>query len=69
MANSVVIDYPSDLPKLRLPAAVQARLNFLLDKQDQGNPLTAEERDEAEGIVSLAEILSFLKLHAERMSR
>ena len=66
VAKSLVIDYPNDLPKLRLPAAVQARLNSLLDKQDEGNPLTDEERDEAEGLVSLAETLSFLKLRAER---
>ncbi len=55
---------PGDLGKFRLPAGVQRRLNELLDRQDQGTPLTAAERREAEGLVELAEMLSLLKLRA-----
>jgi hypothetical protein len=62
----VLINYPDDLPRLLLPAAVQARLTQLLDRQDQGQPLTEAERAEAEGLVTLAETLSLLKLRAER---
>jgi hypothetical protein len=69
VTESVVIDYPSDLPRFKLPPGVQARLNDLLDRQDRGETLTEAERDEAEGLVSLAETLSLLKLRAERMAR
>jgi hypothetical protein len=51
-----------------LPAAVQARLAYLLDRQDDGHPLTDDERAEAEGLVAVAETLSLLKLRAERMA-
>jgi hypothetical protein len=39
-----------DLQNYRLPAGVQARLQHLLDKQDDGVPLSDEERSEAEGL-------------------
>jgi hypothetical protein len=38
----------------------------LLDRQDQGTPLNAAERKEAEGLVELAEMLSLLRLRASR---
>jgi hypothetical protein len=56
-------------PLLRLPPAVAARLQALLDRQDSGQPLTSLERDEAEGLVNLAELLTLLRLRAERTSR
>lgn len=68
MSDRILIDYPDDLPRLRLPAGVQARLTELLDRQDRGQPLTDAERAEAEGIVAVAETLSLLKLRAERMA-
>ena len=55
---------PGDLGKFRLPTGVQRRLNDLLDRQDQGKPLTASERSEAEGLVEVSEMLSLLKLRA-----
>jgi hypothetical protein len=55
---------PGDLGKFRLPAGVQQRLSQLLDRQDQGFPLTAAERLEAEGLVDLSEMLSLLKLRS-----
>jgi hypothetical protein len=62
----VELDLPDDMTRFRLPAGVQARLTDLLDRQDRGQPLTEAERAEAEGLVSLAELLSLLKLRAER---
>lgn len=66
MTRRLVINYPSDLPGFQLPMGVQARLNDLLDCQDCGETLTDAERDEAEGLVSLAETLSLLGLPADR---
>lgn len=60
------IEIPVRLARFQLPEAVQARLQYLLDKQDAGNPLTAEERREAEGLVDLAEFFSLLNLRAKR---
>ena len=42
---------------------------MLLDRQDSGKKLTNAERKEAEGLVELAEMLSLLKLKAERVWR
>lgn len=68
MSQSVAInlDMPDDLAQFRLPVGVNARLQKLLDKQDSGARLSAAERDEAEGLVNLAEMLSLLRLRAER---
>lgn len=63
------IDVPPELADFRLPAAVQARLQYLLDRQDGGNPLTPDERQEAEGLVDLAEFLSLLRLRIIRTSK
>ena len=60
---------PDDLGRLRLPAALNSRLQELLDKQDRGKPLSLAEREEAEGLVDLAEFLSFLRLRAKRVGR
>jgi hypothetical protein len=60
------IEIPVDLARFELPAAVQARLQFLLDRQDDGEPLTTAERQEAEGLVEMAEFLSWLHLRAQR---
>ena len=59
------IQIPVKLARFELPEAVQARLQFLLDRQDEGNVLTVEERKEAEGLVELAEFLSLLKLRSQ----
>jgi hypothetical protein len=62
------IEIPADLVRFRLPDAVQARLQHLLDRQDAGDPLTPEERQEAAGLVELAELLSLLRLRVDRAS-
>lgn len=58
------IELPGDLARFRLPAGVNSRLAALLDKQDSGETLTAEERAEAEGLVDLADTLTYLGLKA-----
>ena len=67
MARSVVIELqmPGDLKQFRLPRGVNRRLQELLDKQSQEGHLSRAERQEAEGLVNLAEMLSLLRLRAE----
>jgi hypothetical protein len=66
---TIEVGLPDDLARFRLPQAVAARLQTLLDRQDSGEPLTAAERDEAEGLVNLAEFLTLLRLRAERIAQ
>ena len=68
MARQMVIelDAPDDLGRFDLPVGVHNRLQHLLDKQDREGGLSAEEREEAEGLVDLSELLSFLKSRAQR---
>jgi hypothetical protein len=63
---AIELEMPDDLARFRLPTAVDARLQELLNRQDRGQPLSREERQEAEGLVDLAELLSLLRLRAER---
>jgi hypothetical protein len=60
------IEIPANLVMFQLPDAVHARLQELLDRQDQGKELSPTERGEAEGLVELAEFLSLLQLRAHR---
>ena len=69
MTLTLEVDLPADLAQFQLPKAVAARLQDLLDCQDSGQDLTARERDEAEGLVDLAEVLTLPRLRAERMTR
>ena len=62
MSLTIEVDLPADLARFQLPAAVAARLQNLLDRQDSGEPLTAQERGEAEGLADLVEFLSLLRL-------
>ncbi len=71
MPSSVLIELeiPTDLEQFRLPAGVQQCLQDLLDCQDQGTALTPAERQEAEGLVNLAELLSLLRLCGQRVAQ
>ena len=60
------VELPDDLARLSLPEGVDRRLHVLLDKQDLGEPLTEDERVEAEGLVDLADLLALLALRALR---
>lgn len=62
----VYLQIPDDLARLRSPEAGHRRLDSLLDQQDRGEPLSADERLEAEGLVDLAELLTVLRLRVER---
>ena len=66
---AIELEVPDDLARFRLPAGVNARLQELLDRQDDGVPLSAAERQEAEGLVSLAELLTLLRLRGERRGK
>ena len=68
MTLTLDVDLPDDLERFRLPEAVAARLQSLLDQQDAGKSLSVQERDEAEGLVDLAEFLTLLRLRAERLT-
>lgn len=63
------IEWPDDQERLRLPKAVERRLHQLLDKQDSGQPLTDEERREAEGLADLNDLISLLRLRSERLRK
>jgi hypothetical protein len=69
MTLALEVDLPADLARFRLPDGVATRLQTLLDRQDSGQPLTPQERAEAEGLVNLSELLTLLRLRAERMSQ
>jgi hypothetical protein len=66
MTLTLEVELPDDLAGLQLPAAVAARLQGLLDRQEEGTPLSSEEKGEAEGLVSLAEFLTLLRLREQR---
>jgi hypothetical protein len=68
MTWTLEVDLPDDLACFRLPDAVAARLQNLLDRQDSGQPLTTQEREEAEGLVNLSEFLTLLRLRVERLA-
>ena len=65
----VELEMPTDLDAFTLPTGVNERLQELLDRQDQGQPLTSAERLEAEGLVNVAELLSLLRLRTQRIWR
>jgi len=65
----IEIDMPADRERFTLPLGVKHRLDALLDRQDRDDPLTPDERNEAEGLVDLAELLTLLKLRAKRVAK
>lgn len=67
MTTTIEVDLPADLARFKLPAAVAARLHELLDRQDAGQTLSSQEREEAQGLVDLAELLTLLRLRSERL--
>ena len=67
-AIQIRVGVPDELATLSLPAGVQARLQELLGRQDDGVTLTPAERDEAEGLVDLTELLSLLRIRSQRLA-
>jgi hypothetical protein len=66
---AIEVELPEDLARCWLPAGVTARLQELLDRQDERGCLSRAERAEAEGLVNLAEFLTLLRLRAERRTK
>ena len=66
---TVKIEMPISARQIKLPKGVDDRLQNLLDRQDRGEKLTAEEKREANGLVELAEMLSLMRLRSERVTR
>ncbi|MCI0642587.1 MAG: hypothetical protein L0Y72_02745 [Gemmataceae bacterium] len=64
----VELSLPRDLRKLRFPRALNRRLQELLDKQSEAGKLSSFEREEAKGLVEMAETMTWLRLKAERES-
>jgi len=62
----VELDVPTDWEEFKLPAALDARLQSLLDKQDRDGKLTGPERREALALTELAEMLSLMKIRVKR---
>ena len=60
------LELPRDWQKFRMPAALDARLQALLDQQDRDGKLPRSELREARALTELAEMLSLMKLRAER---
>lgn len=58
------LELPDDLARLSMPAPLVRRLQHLLDRQDEGEPLTEEERAEAESLVDLSDLMALLRLRA-----
>ncbi|HKI20768.1 MAG TPA: hypothetical protein VKA15_22950 [Isosphaeraceae bacterium] len=63
---TIELEIPGDLARFRLPRALNKRLQNLLDRQDSRTPLNQAERREAEALVEVAELLTLLRLRAER---
>jgi hypothetical protein len=66
---SELLQIPVELAYFQLPEGVRERLTSLLDRQDAGEELTQAERQEAEGLVELAEFLSLLRLRSQRVTQ
>jgi hypothetical protein len=62
------LELPEDWERFRLPLALDARLQTLLDWQDDEGSLSETERREAEALTDLVDMLVLLKLRAERVS-
>lgn len=67
MAESVLVELelPKDWRQFRLPSALHARLQELLDCQGRYGKLSPKERREATALAELVDILSLMRLRAE----
>lgn len=61
---NVELSLPGDWRKFKMPPALERRLQTLLDKQDEQGKLSIVEREEADALVELSEMLSLLKIRA-----
>jgi hypothetical protein len=66
---TIEVDLPEDWSHFSLPPALDARLTNLLDQQDRTGGLEIAEQREADALCKLVDMLTLLKLRAERASR
>jgi hypothetical protein len=69
MAVLVELDLPKDWRTFRLPAALEDRLQELLDRQDETGKLTRKERREAKALTELVDMLALMRLRADSAKR
>lgn len=64
MSKTVMIqlDLPKDWQTFRMPSGLQSRLQELLDRRDEVGKLTRRERQEANALAELGEMLTLMKL-------
>lgn len=62
----VELDLPGSWRKFRLPRALDRRLRDLLDRQDRDGKLSARDRQEAEALVELVDILTLMKARSKQ---
>ena len=65
-SGTVELELPQDWDRFQTPSALKSRLSDRLDQQDQFGSLGPGECDEALALTELSEILSLMKLRAER---
>ena len=63
---TVELELPQDWKRFQMPVALKARLNSLLDEQDKPGKLSKAEREEAQALTELVDLLSLMKLRTER---
>ena len=63
---TVELELPQDWKRFQMPVALKARLNSLLDEQDKSGKLSKAEREEAQALTEMVDLLSLIKLRAER---
>lgn len=68
MGQSVIVELslPRDWERFALPPALHDRLQELLDRQDLEGRLSHRERQEAKALAELVDMLSLLRLCADR---
>ena len=66
---TIEVDLPEDWAHFSLPPALNARLTALLDQLDRTGALVDAEKREADALCELVDMLTLLKLRAERASR
>lgn len=66
---TIEVDLPEDWSHFTLPPALDARLTKLLDQQDQTGVLEESQKQEAEALCKLVDMLTLLRRRAERASR
>ena len=67
MSQTVIVELqlPADWRKFRLAPPLHARLQELLDKQDQTGKLSTKERREAKALTEPVDLLSLMRLRAK----